>query len=349
MKQMSMMILSTSVVLTVSAKVHKFSPEFQAVYDAATTPEVQEAQRKGAEAKLIYKIVDDEGTRITNAMVCGQWQNDYPRKTWDETFTTDANGEFVAQGKVGGRFGFYVKIDGYYLSSTGVDFHWRQGVSPLVKDGKWQPYGEKQTLVVKRKKHPVEMKWYNWGIDGYQAPATNVWIGLDLEMGQWCKPHGNGKFEDVKVRFSGTVTDRSTWDTKTEVSFSSIPFAGFYLMTKDGYSDMKSCYSASTNDSSYAEREFLFASSGGKGISPHNQTANRLADEKYIVFRTRCTVDENGKLVSAHYGKICGELWGGKYKLMFRGNDNGIYFNPTPNDTNLEDVETINRLKLLGR
>ena len=29
MKKMSMMILLTSVVLTVSAKVHKFSPEFQ--------------------------------------------------------------------------------------------------------------------------------------------------------------------------------------------------------------------------------------------------------------------------------------------------------------------------------
>ena len=27
----------------------------------------------------------------------------------------------------------------------------------------------------------------------------------------------------------------------------------------------------------------------------------------------------------------------------------GIYFNPTPNDPNLEDMETINRLKLLGR
>lgn len=324
-------------------------PRHSATYYEAIKPEVQEAERKGAKAKIIYRIVDDEGASISNTTVCGQWQNDYPRKTWKETFVTDGNGEFVAKGKVGGRFGFYVKKDGYYLSSTGVEFHWREGVSPLVKDGKWQPYGENRTLVVKRKKNPVEMKWYNWGIDGYCAPATNVWVGLDLEVGQWCKPYGNGKHEDVKFRFSGTITDRSTWDTKTEVSFSSTPYAGFYLMSKDGYSDMKSCYSASTSDVSYAEREFVFASSRGKGISPRDQTVNRLAEDKYIVFRTRCTVDEDGKLVSAHYGKICGELWGGKYKLMFRGNDNGIYFNPTPNDTNLEDMETINRLKLLGR
>ena len=338
-----------AIVLCSSILALAFVPKHSATYWEAIKPEVQEAQRKGAKAKLIYKIVDDEGTPITNAMVYGQWQNDYPRKTWKETLVTDANGEFVAKGKVGGRFGFYVKMNGYYLSSTGIDFHWREGVSPLVKDGKWQPYGERRMLVVKRKKKPIVMKWHNFGIDGYLAPATNVWIGLDLEMGQWCKPYGNGVHEDVKLRFSGVIASRHTWDTKTEFSFSNTPYAGFYLMTKDAYSDMKSCYSASTNDSSYAEREFFLVSSGGKGIPPRKQTANRLAEGKYIVFRTRCTVNEDGKLVSAHYGKICGELWGGKYKLMFRGNDNGIYFNPTPNDSNLEDMETINRLKLLGR
>jgi len=40
-------------------------------------------------------------------------------------------------------------------------------------------------------------------------------------------------------------------------------------------------------------------------------------------------------------------LWGGKYKLMFRGNDNGIYFNPTPNDTNLEDMATYKKAELM--
>ena len=263
MRKIMLAIVFAGVAFPIFAKVHKFSPEFQAKYDAATTPEVQEAQRNGAKAKIIYRVVDDEGTPITNATVRGQWQNDYPRKTWEATFVTDANGKFVAKEKVGGRFGFYVKDDGYYLSSTGVDFHWREGVSPLVKDGMWQPYGEERTLVVKRKKNPVEIKWYNWGIEGCPAPATNVWIGLDLEMGQWCKPHGNGKYEDVKFRFSGAIADRHTWDTRTEFSFSNTPYAGFYLMTKDAYSDMKSCYSASTNDSSYAERDFHFASSGG--------------------------------------------------------------------------------------
>ena len=134
-------------------------PKHSATYYEAIKPEVQEAQRKGAKAKIIYRVVDDEGAPITNITVHGQWQNDYPRKTWKETFVTGTNGEFVAKEKVGGRFGFYVKRDGCYLSSTGVDFHWREGVSPLVKDGKWQPYGEQRTLIVKRKKNKPLM-WF---------------------------------------------------------------------------------------------------------------------------------------------------------------------------------------------
>lgn len=89
--------------LSLFAQVPKFSPEFQAIYDAARAPEVQKAVRRGAKAKLIYHIVDDEGTPISNVTVYGQWQNNFPRKTWKETFITDASGTFVAKEKVGGK------------------------------------------------------------------------------------------------------------------------------------------------------------------------------------------------------------------------------------------------------
>ena len=352
MKKMSMMILSTSVVLAVSAKVHKFSPEFQAVYDASTAPEVQEAQRKGAKAKIIYRVVDDEGAPITNTVVHGTWQNDYPRKTWKENFVTDDKGVFVAKGKVGGRFSCHIWKDGYYSSCAGVNFHWREGISPLVKDGKWQPYGEEKTIILKRKKNPIDLKWHTWGIGGYNAPATNEWIGLDFEKGQWCAPYGAGEHKDVLVRFSGVVIDDFTWDTKTEVSFTNVPYAGYYEMSKDVYSEMKSCYAASTNNASYIDRTMTFVSHGARGISPNSQTTDKLAEYKYVVFRTRCVVDDKGKLVSAHYGKLMGEFNGGFMALGFRcayGDQCGIFFNPTPNDHNLEDMETINRLKLLGR
>ena len=352
MRKMILTILTTSVVLAVLAKVHKFSPEFQAIYDAANTPEVQKAQRKGAKAKLVYSIIDEAGNPIAKQLVHYCWQNDYPRKRWSGDKATDANGVVVIEDKVGSEVAVSVRKEGFYISWEKVKFDWREGVSPLVKDGKWQPYGENRTLVVKRKKNPVDMKCYDWGINGYWAPATNEWVGLDLEIGQWCEPYGRGGHEDVLVRFSGSVIDDFTWDTKTEVSFTNVPYAGYYEMPKDGYSDMKSCYAASTNDASYVSRSMTFISHGARGIPPNRQTTDKLAENKYIVFRTRCVVDDEGKLVSAHYGKLMGEFSGGFMALGFRcayGDQCGIFFNPTPNDTNLEDTETINRLKLLGR
>jgi hypothetical protein len=182
--------------------------------------------------------------------------------------------------------------------------------------------------------------------------VTNEWVGLDFEKGQWCSPYGAGEHEDALVRFSGAVIDDFTWDTVTEVSFTNVPYAGYYEMSKDVFSDMKSCYAASTNGASDVDRTMTFISHGARGISPNHQTTDKLAENKYIVFRTRCVVDDEGKLVSAHYGKLMGEFNGGFMALGFHcayGDHCGIFFNPTPNDPNLEDMETINRLKLLGR
>lgn len=102
-------------------------PQHSDEYYEAIKPEVREAQRKGAKAKIIYRVVDDEGTPITNTVVHGIWQNDYPRKTWEKKYVTDKDGVFVAEQKIGGKFGCVVKKEGFYSSYDAVDFHWRKG------------------------------------------------------------------------------------------------------------------------------------------------------------------------------------------------------------------------------
>ncbi len=332
MRKMILMILSTSVVFAALAKVHKFSPEFQAIYDAANSPEVQEAQRRGAKAKIVYRVVDDRGAPVTNVTIYGQWQNDYPRKTWKETFVTDDNGEFVAKEKVGGRFGFYVKKDGYYRSSTGVEFHCRAGVSQLVKDGKWQPYGEKLSLIVKRKKNPVAMASLHY--TPIAVPATNLWLGIDLESFQWTQPYGNGKHEDMLLRFNYEKRDKYAvqWATM-DVSFTNNQHAGYYVLPQDAYSEMKSPYHANTNavfSQTHTFRQEFF-----------NKYVDAISDGDCMVFRTRTRIDEDGNLISAHYGKIYG-LW--EFSDMIRVRD--MFFNTTPNDTNLEDMKTFRESEL---
>ncbi len=301
-------------------------PVHSDTYWEAIKPEVQQATRKGALAKLIYRVVDDEGFPITNTVVSGTWRNNFPRKTWKETFLTDANGEFVAEGKVGGAFGFSVAKEGYYMSSTGLKFDWRPGVSPLVKEGKWQPYGERRSIVVKRKKNPVAMSSLHY--TSIDVPATNVWLGVDMESFQWTQPYGNGKHDDMLLRFNYEMHDKYAvkWATM-DVSFTNNPHAGFYVLPQDGYSEMKCPYYANTNA--------VFAQTHTFRHEFFNKYIDAIREGDCMVFRTRTRVDEAGNLVSAHYGKLYG-LW--EFSTAIRAKD--VFFNTTPNDTNLEDLAT---------
>ena len=57
-------------------------------------------------------------------------------------------------------------------------------------------------------------------------------------------------------------------------------------------------------------------------------------DDEYLVFRTRIVKDDNGNIVSANYGKIYGAI----RTVGFFG-AKAIYFNPTPNDVNMEEKQ----------
>ena len=332
MRKIMLMIVFAGVAFSTFAKVHKFSPEFQAAYDAATTPEVQEAQRKGAKARLIYRIVDDEGVPITNQLVHYCWQNDFPRKRWSGDKSTDENGVVVIEDKVGSEVAVSVRKEGFYISWEKVKFDWREGVTPLVKDGKWQPYGEKRTLIVKRKKNPVVMESLHY--TPIAVPATNVWLGIDMESFQWTQPYGNGKHEDMLLRFNYEMHDKYAvqWATM-EVSFTNNPYAGFYVLPQDAYSELKSPYHANTNAVFSQTRTFRHEF--------FNKYIDAIREGDCMIFRTRTRIDENGNLISAHYGKIYG-LW--EFADMIRVRD--MFFNTMPNDINLEDMKTYKESEL---
>ena len=57
-------------------------------------------------------------------------------------------------------------------------------------------------------------------------------------------------------------------------------------------------------------------------------------DDECLVFRTRIVKDEKGNIVSANYGKI----YGGIRTVGFFGAP-AIYFNPNPNDLNMEEIQ----------
>ena len=99
-------------------------------------------------------------------------------------------------------------------------------------------------------------------------------------------------------------------------------------MTKDSFSDFQTAYEADTN--MVFKQSFSFTESSNRG-SP--RVWNFLRKDSYLVFRTRTKVDNEKRLISAHYGIILGDwTFGDKYMIISDG-----CFNPIPNDTNLED------------
>ena len=120
------------------------------------------------------------------------------------------------------------------------------------------------------------------------------------------------------------------WSTM-DISFTNNAYAGFYELKKDSYSEMKNPYSVDTNQT------FIVTNTYGTVGTKENI----LGSGSCLVFRTRTKVDEDGQLVSAHYGMIYG-----RWTTEFGMKAEAIFFNPRPNDTNLEDLDEFKRSRL---
>ena len=111
-------------------------------------PEVEHAMAYGAEARICMKICDDIGAPVSNASVCAVF--DMLPKPHSVYGKTDTNGVCVVKGRTNGnKVVFLVGKDGYYGSRKEISYV-LMGAEHDVRDGKWQPYGEKRTLIVKR-------------------------------------------------------------------------------------------------------------------------------------------------------------------------------------------------------
>ena len=291
-----------------------------------------DAYAKIAFAQVWIKVVDQDGDVVPDAKIwggftCGGGMNDY---VLVDGFT-DTNGLYVAEGRCNEILRFEVRKEGYYRTSIKIEF-WRTKSDPKVKDGKWQPYGETRTVVLKRIQNPHEML----GPDCPPQRKVKIydkWLGFDLEKGDFLPPMGVGAESDMLVRFRLNGRMPHDWSIMMDVSFTNNPYAGACRLKKDGWSDMKSSYYADTN--AVYQTDFTFKYCHEKGVYPYS---DKLNQDEYMIFRTRTKVDRDGKLVSARYGKLYGpwnfEDAGGSqiYK---------VFLNAKDNDANLEDVWTI--------
>lgn len=294
------------------------------------------AHSYGAEARESFRVVDSGGNPVTNANVRCAFKVAAGGSGFQSVCgVTDANGLCTISGMCKAYMDYCVEKDFFYRSRGKIDYMETRSV-PAVIDGKWQPYDETRTVVLKRIKNPIRLRDPDARYR-YKYPESGKWTGFDLACGDWMPPLGKGKSADMMVRYVREPRPDGYFKS-LDISFTNNPYAGVYLMDKDSYSEMDSVYEANTNGEYVGNLRYEFERTA-KG----NHMISELGSGQYLVFRIRTKVDDDGNLISAHYGRIMGALQYLEKGGMVLG---PVFFNPTPNDTNLEDAETARLARL---
>lgn len=285
----------------------------------------------GADACEVLKVVDDKGTVVANATVMGNFHM-YDEKGNPFAVYTDSRGIYVASGKCVGDWHYVVKKGGYY--ETSVDVRYYSSTNTSVRNGRWQPYGMTNTVVLKRKVKPVAM-CVKSSRDGIVPPVKNEYLGFDFEKGDWVKPHGKGEVADLSMKYEYETGKVPVLHYRGSVFLSfTNKYDGAYVMKKEASSSFRSVYQAGTR--AVYRQDFAFIYDRLSGAIKEN---SKFPDSDYLILRTRSITDESGNLISAHYSKIYGPIAAGGGGIYM-----GFYFNPNENDPNLEADTTRNLL-----
>lgn len=303
------------------------------------SPEVERAIAHGAEAKIRLKVYDDGGAPVSNASVRAFFDMlPEPHSTYGKT---DTNGICVVKGKTNGnKIRFLVGKEGYYGSRKGTTYI-EMGKEHDVKDGKWQPYGADEIVELRKIRNPTHLS-VAFMREFTDTKTTNTWLGFDFDKRDYVRPYGKGEVADFEVFFD--------WDGRCFADYRGMglkirfvdKFSGYYQCNTVGSSDFKWPYAALPDASYRQDADFftrVIVEDSGYGRRYERRHFDR---DKCWVVRSRCKVDEEGNLVSAHYSVVNNIEFayekGGVAGICIMG-----AFNPTPSDTNLEDVETVKR------
>lgn len=222
--------------------------------------------------------------------------------------------------------GVAISKEGYYSSSATTN---------------WEPTFEspgKKTAqikaILKPIKNPIPMYAHCYGNTRIRIPTTGVDYSYDLELNEFLPPHGKGKQADLIFHVTGVNDGRGKGRIRMTVrgNGDQTGFIGFITENRDRGSTLISDYLA-------PEKNYLNSLSFKFDSEDMKAAMNQPKDQNYY-FRVRCQLNPDGSIKSCHYGKLYGPFtfWnipvkqGGVASFGMQTS----YFNPTPNDRNVE-------------
>jgi len=302
------------------------------------TKDYRNALRHGAKVKMTLRIVDDGGRPVSNAVVTMQFNPPKATKHVVGGGNSDCNGVVIAEGLTTKTVPGKVVKDGYYNSW----FRFRSGNPEItdsggesskiyydskVKDGCWLPWNPTIPVVLREIRNPIPM--YVSKIYRHSIPSeTNM--GFDCVAQDWIEPHGKGTVADFIIKF--LPLPESGYDRACRIVLSAADGdGGFIRRRKNTSSAFVSDYEAPTNG--YAEVSIQRE----KRLKFYERNPSDLSEDDYLIFKSRIVRDKDGVVVSANYGKIYGKMEYVFSKEQALGAFGfTYYFNPTPNDRNIE-------------
>ena len=120
-------------------------------------PDYLKARRDGVNLRMILSAVDDYGSAVSNASVKVLMGMNFREKAYYINGTTDADGRFVIEGRTtGNEIEIDVVREGYYRGHKKLCLI-TMGNEYEVKNGRWQPWGMKVNIPMRKVKNPVSL------------------------------------------------------------------------------------------------------------------------------------------------------------------------------------------------
>ena len=313
----SVMIVVTNGIKTLDTreKVHIHSPEYEPYMH-----ERQKAFAEGADAKLTLHVVDQAGHDVPQADVMVIFA--FHSRNKPIFGKTDEKGCFTAEGRLAEEIIYTVNKKGYYKTDT--KFWIMELETRCLKNGRWIPWNPTLQVTLKEIRKPIPMVAKKVEI---KLPKDVQTMGFDFLVGDWVVPHGKGMTADMLYVYEEDRTDKNNVDLKLTLAFPGSG-NGCYIKKKEEFSALMSDHEARSDNYSSNIVSRVYKQNGAYVYE------DQITENDYLVYRVRSRCDEKGNVVSAHYGKIYGPLEAPRD--LARRIIVISYFNPTPDDRNLE-------------
>lgn len=270
------------------------------------------------EAKVTVKVVDEDAKPLENVEVLIGFMAKHGIegriKETAEKGITSSDGVFSASKRTTDHIAYSAEKLGYYKSRG--DHHFSTSTN-----GRWQPWNQEFTVVLRKIENPVPMYARNTHMNLITLPVSNKAIGFDLIEYDWVSPYGKGKHADLIFKLSGTYVNEREFDNKLEVTFSN-KFDGIQLIKENRRQGSMLKLPKVAPEIEYKTKLVKLMSR-----EPGKPLKRDVEDDNNYIFRIRAE-EKDGKLIRAMYGKIHGDFEydidsENKAKIVFK-----YYLNP---------------------